>query len=345
MPNFIRSRYASYTTAGKTWLTLGIAALVVDAAICYRYGISLTFWHAAGFALVAVFFAWLPDASYTEFENKRYGSGVALGLACIPLGLVAFQSHLGYGAGVRLGDMQQTGVQNTKHADARRQVEDNEANLKMWKEHLATLTAANAWAATVDPVGLKEQAATLGQTVEAEKARGGCGPKCIGYMKQKAELESRIGIAEQASKLTSQIEATQRKIDEYRAASANVAYTSSAVVNQNNVAAQLYLAFTGAAPDQAIDPDNVTQSFTSIFIAGGGSLAFMLMAPLGFFVAGRNRVHVEEVSVSPAVRTSGLSALDANLGNVAGGRLDVGFHLPQGVTLRQIAQREGMATA
>lgn len=295
MPDFIRSRYASYTTTGKTWLTLGIVALIVDAAICYKYGITLTFWHAVGFALVAVFFAMLPDAAYSEIENRRIASGIALSLLCIPLGMVAFQSHLGYGAGVRLGDMQQTGVQNTKYEDGRAKVAENKALVEMWTATKNELEAQNAWVASVSADGLKAQVAAATLSIDQEAKRGGCGPKCLERTKEKADLENRIAIAEKVSDLTNRIDAAQRKIDEYRVASEQTDYRSSAVVNQNNVAAQLYLAFTGAAPDQAVDPDSVTQSFTSIFIAGGGSLAFMIMAPVGFFVAGRNRLqHVEE---------------------------------------------------
>lgn len=313
MPNFIRARYASYTTTGKTWLSLGILALIVDAAICYRYGISLTFWHAMGFALVAVFFAWLPDAAYTEIEKHRYASGVVLGLACIPLGLVAFQSHLGYGAGVRLGDMQQTGVQNTKYEDGRKKVDENKALVAMWTANKEKLEAENAWVATVSADGLKAQVAAAALAIDQEAKRGGCGPKCLERTKEKGELENRIAIAEQVTSLTSRIEATQRKIDEYRAQSEQTDYRSSAVVNQNNVAAQLYLAFTGADAAQAIDPDQVTSSFTSIFIAGGGSLAFMIMAPLGFFVAGRNRVPEVEADAAEAVRTRTVTASSADL--------------------------------
>lgn len=337
MLNFARARYASYTPAGKAWLTAGVVALIVDAAICYRYGISLTFWHAVGFALVAIFFAWLPDEMYSQFEKKQYGSGIAMAIACAVLGPIAFQSHVGYSAAVRLGDMQQTGVQNTKHSDARRQVEDNEANLKMWRAHLDKLTADNPWAATVNPDGLKEQAATLGQTVDAERARGGCGPKCMGFMKQKADLEARIGVAEQASKLASQIEATQRKVDQYREASANVAYSSSTVVNQNSINASMFLAATGADPDKAIDPDSVTQSYASLLISSGGSLAFMIMAPLGFFCAGRNRVPEGEESTATA-----LSAYDANLGSVTAGTVLTPRAEPSSHTVVQVTDRSAL---
>lgn len=346
MPNFIKARYASYTTTGKTWLTLGLVALIVDAAICYRYGITLTFWHAVGFALVAIFFALLPDAAYSEVEHKRYASGVALSLLCIPLGTVAFYSHLGYGAGVRLGDMQQTGVQNTKYEDGRKKVEENKKLVEMWTSTKTQLEADNAWVASVSADGLKAQVAAAQLAIDQEARRGGCGPKCLVLTQQKGDLENRIAVAEKVSDLTNRIDAAQRKIDEYRAASEQTEYRSSAVVNQNNVAAQLFLAFTGEAPDKAIDPDQVTTNFTSIFIAGGGSLAFMIMAPVGFFVAGRNRkAGVVEYVEAEAASPQSLSSLNAALGKVTAGRLDLGLHLPQGVTLRQIAQQQGMSPA
>jgi hypothetical protein len=291
MRSTIRNLFAAYNGSGRFWLGLGIVALIVDAAISYQYGISLTALHGLGFALVAVFFALLPDAAYGEIESKRYASGVAMAALCIPLGMVAFYSHLGYGAGVRVGDMQQTGVQNVRYDDAREKVADNKRNVALWTEQLADLTKQAPWAATVNPDGLKAQLASADKAVELEGKRGGCKSKCLALMKEKASLEERIATAERATDLQTRIAATQRLIDGYREAAAKTDFKSSAVVNQNNVAASLFLAMTGADADKAIKPDETTTSFTSIFIAGGGSLAFMIMAPVGFFLAGRNRVH------------------------------------------------------
>lgn len=290
MRHAINRILSAYSGPGRFWLILGIVALIVDAAISYQYGKSLTILHGLGFALVAIFFALLPDAAYSEIEHRRIASGLVMGILCIPLGTVAFYSHLGYGAGVRLGDMQQTGVQNVKYDDARGKVEDNKRNVAMWTEQLADLTKIAPWSPTVNPDGLKAQLASADKAIELEAKRGGCKAKCLDRMKEKAALQERIATAERATDLQKRIEATQRLIDDYREASAKTEFKSSAVVNQNNVAAQLFLAMTGAEPDKAIKPDEVTSSFTSIFIAGGGSLAFMIMAPVGFFLAGRNRI-------------------------------------------------------
>jgi hypothetical protein len=286
----VRNIFAAYTGPGRFWLALGIVALIVDASISYQYGISLTKLHGLGFALVAIFFALLPDAAYSEIESKRIASGVVMAALCVPLGIVAFYSHLGYGAGVRVGDMQQTGVQNVRYDDAREKVADNKRNVGLWTEQLAELTKQSPWAPTVNPDGLKAQLASADKAIELEGKRGGCKSRCLALMKEKAGLQERIATAERATDLQTRIAATQRLIDGYREAAAKTDFKSSAVVNQNNVAAQLWLAVSGATADQAIKPDEVTSSFTSIFIAGGGSLAFMLMAPVGFFLAGRNRI-------------------------------------------------------
>jgi hypothetical protein len=289
MRTIAKNWFNQYSPQGKFWLTLGIAALIVDAAISYKYGITLTWLHGLGFALVAVFFALIPDQAYSEIEAKRFGSGIAMALLCVPLGSVAYYSHLGYGAGVRVGSIQQASVHNAKFDDTRASLESDRTNIAMWRDSLAKLQAENPWVATVSADGLKAQVAAHTKAIELEEARGGCKSKCLARMKEKGALEDRIALAEQSNKLAAQIEATQRIIDKKTAEAAAATFESSPVVNQTNVAAQLFLAMSGAGADKAVKPDDVTTSFTNIFIAGGGSLAFMIMAPLGFFAAGRYR--------------------------------------------------------
>lgn len=288
--------YAGYSSIGKFWLTLGIAALIVDAAISYQYGVTLTRLHGFGFALVAIFFALLPDAAYSEFESRRVGSGIAMAALCVPLGMVAFYSHLGYGAGVRLGDMQQTGVHNAKFEDTRESLKSDKTNIELWRKQLAELLEQNAWAASVKADAMRSQVATWDKAIENETKRGGCKSKCEAKMRERDALNERIGKIEQVEDLNKRIEATQRIIDGKTKEASIATYESSSVVNQTNVAAQLYKAlFTDAKAEDAINPDAVTASFTNIFIAGGGSLAFMIMAPVGFFLAGRYRKSAKEL--------------------------------------------------
>lgn len=296
----LKQWYSGYTSIGKFWLTLGIAALVVDAAISYQYGVTLTRLHGFGFALVAIFFALLPDAAYSEIEHRRIGSGIAMAALCVPLGMVAFYSHLGYGAGVRLGDMQQTGVHNAKFEDTRESLKSDRTNIDLWRKQLAELLEQNAWAASVKADALRSQVETADKAIELETKRGGCKSKCEAKMRERDAINERIGKIEQVEDLNKRIEATQRIIDGKTKEANAATYESSSVVNQNNVAAQLFLAFTGAAPESAINPDNVTASFTNIVIAGGGSLAFMIMAPVGFFLAGRFRRREDDIQTAKA---------------------------------------------
>ncbi len=110
--------------------SMGAIALIVDAAICWQYGISMSTWHAAGFALLAAFFAMLPDAAYRAWRGGEKVNGVVLGALSVCLGVVAYQSHLGYSAGVRVGDIQKTDIVNSERKDQRIALADNYATHK-----------------------------------------------------------------------------------------------------------------------------------------------------------------------------------------------------------------------
>lgn len=279
-----------FTPKGQFWLTVGAIVLAVDMAMSFKYGWSQTALHALGFAAVAFLMAFLPDAAVEEWTQGRKMASLFLWLVACPfLTAVALYSHIGYGAGVRVGDIQQTGVQNVVYADARKTVEDGERNLKMWRERLDRLTSANAWAASTKAEGLRAQLDSAQKAIDLETARGGCKAKCLERMKDKAAIEERIATVEQAADLTRQIEATQKLVDKARKDAAGQKLVSSAVVNQNTVAASMWLAVNGHDPKEAIEPDKVTTSFVNIFINLGGAIAFIMMAPIAIYLAGRNR--------------------------------------------------------
>jgi len=289
MKTFAKSYWDSFTPVGQFWLALGIGALIVDAAISFKYGWTQTGIHAAGFAMLAIFFAFLPDQAALMWERKKYFASLSMWAVTVCIGVMAYWSHVGYGAGVRVGDIQQTGVQNTIHKAVNQNLDSERANLDSWKKQLATLMEQNAWAATVKADGLRAQLATHDEAIRQEGKRGGCGPKCLSLKREKDKLEERIATIEQASDLTKRIEATQRILDTKLAKAEKTEFKSSSVVNQVSTAGQLYLAFSGAKPEDTLEPDRVTVSYANLIITAGGSLAFMLMAPIGFFIAGRNR--------------------------------------------------------
>jgi hypothetical protein len=314
----IRNWFNQYTAHGKFWLALGLFALGVDAAISYQFGISMTTLHGLGFALVAVFFALVPDASYTEYEHGRIGPALGLSALCIPLGMVAFYSHLGYGAGVRVGDIQQTSVQNAKFEDKVDNTKKLNEDIEFFKkrrdaldQEMAALvsTKVGAWSVAVRPSSAAElDGAVAAKTMERdqEASRGGCKSQCLNREKELAHLTALRAKAKEIEDNEAQHAAAVVGLTNARQQVAETSYTSSRVVNQTNVAAQLFLAMSGAGADKSIDPDKVTTSFTNIFIAGGGSLAFMIMAPVGFFLAGRYRLKeamdVDEPVAAPVAR-------------------------------------------
>lgn len=319
MKAFAKSYWDSFTPVGQFWLALGGVALFVDAAIAFKYGWTQTTLHAAGFALCAIFFAFLPDQAALMWEQRKRLASLAVWTICVPLGAMAYWSHLGYGAGVRVGDIQQTGVQNNIHKAVNKSVDSEEKNLENWRNQLASkererdaLRAANPWAAKTSPDALKADIANMEgdmlfarskqcANVTLKDSRSFC-DRLTALRKQLGEFNQMNKIAADIDSLNGQIAGTQRVIDGKIKEAKGTEFKSSSVVNQVSVAGQLYLAFSGAKPEDTLEPDRVTTSYANILITAGGSLAFMLMAPLGFYVAGRNRKHVlaMPVEITPA---------------------------------------------
>lgn len=278
-----------YTPLGQLFLFLGAGALVVDAGMSYAFGSSMSKWHAIGFALCAFFLAFLPDAAYREHEHGRKGTAFVLGLLCIPLGIVAYYTHVGYTVGQRVMDADSATVQNAKYDDTRDSVDEGKRSLKLAEARLKDLEAANAWAPSVTATALRAQLETHQKAIDLEAARGGCKTKCNAEMAKKAALESRIAILEERTALTDKIEATKRWLDGARTQAKGVEKKTSQAVNQNKFVSQLVLAYAGADTEAALNPDATTQNFVQIFISAMVALVGIIMAPVGMFVAGRNR--------------------------------------------------------
>lgn len=289
----------NYSPAGQKWFLIFLAAVVVDAGLAAKFGFSQTLLHGIGFALVALIFSLLPDAAVEEWEGGRKIAGVFLGILCIPIGLMAFYSHLGYSASVRVGDMQRTGVINTVADDVRKEIEDQKALLTMFEGRLAELSKGNAWSTTVTANALRARMDSLNLAIRLEEQRGGCKAKCLERTKERDDVAARIAVLERIDDTTGKIEATKNVIASLREKSAITKPVQSDVVNQTNVGAQIYLAFTGSAPGTAIRPDEITQTFTNIMIMGVGSLVFLLLAPISYYKAGRNRRRTVIANVPP----------------------------------------------
>jgi hypothetical protein len=115
-------------------------------------------------------------------------------------------------------------------------------------------------------------------------------------MAKKAALESRIAILEERTALTEKIEATKRWLDTARTQAKGAEKKTSQAVNQNKFVSQLVLAYAGADTEAALNPDATTQNFVQIFISAMVALVGIIMAPVGMFVAGRNRKGFAEIA-------------------------------------------------
>lgn len=278
--------WRGYTPFGQFFLSLAAVAIVVDAVICYNYGITQTFWHGVGFALLAIVIAVLPDAAAQEWERGGKGSAWTIALGCVLMLPVAYQSHLGYSAGVRVGDIRVT--------QAKMDVaDDNRDSIEQARRDKASAEAAIArlkWLpADVTANGIAAEIDTKNEAIRQETRRGGCGPNCLRLRGELAELEKRKGAIEDLTKEKARLEAANNWLKNAKEKVASAETVNSTTVNQNRVASQLFNLMRGQSAADAINPDKVTETFVNTGISGANSLAFMLMAPLCWFVAGRNR--------------------------------------------------------
>lgn len=305
------SYWRSHSTTGRVWLTMGLIALVVDAALCYQYGVTQTTLHGIGFAVVALFFAKLPDGAYEEYHKGNKIAGLFLGLLTIPLGAVAYQSHIGYGAGVRMGDIKQASIQDARYDGAQATAKENAGNLAMWKAQLAKLMENDAWTATVKADALRSEIADLESRIIEEKSgkrgrRAGCGKECERLQDLRTKAVEKLGRVEQREDLTEKIAATMNLVNKYREAAATTNAGMSSVAMQTTANTQLFgvirAAWTGEKLEDAMKTSEETAKLANLIITAAGSLAFMLMAPIGFFMAGRNRIkgRDDEQSYEPA---------------------------------------------
>lgn len=318
----ISDYFRQYTPTGRVLLVIAIFALIVDAGIAYKYGVSQTTLHGLGFALMALFFAILPDQAYSAFRAGRWGMGCLFAVAALPIGAMAYYSHLGYGASVRTGDMQQASIQDARYEDTRAKVEmarRNMASALKRREFLQSkreeMLSAQPWAATATATAQRKIVADLEAAAAREAGRGGCGPRCESIHAQvKAEqeklgaLESRVRFDDEIAKLDKQIAATKEWLESSAAEAKVTTAGDSSVQRQNVTAGQLVKLMRGASDADAIKPTQAELIIANLMITGGGSLAFMLMAPLGFLMAGLYRREEDDEDVSRTVSRETVNA-------------------------------------
>lgn len=298
---FLAKFWSGYTGFGQFMLTLAAVAIVVDAVICYNYGVTQTFWHGVGFALLAVVLAVLPDAAYEEWQKKAYGSAVGIVAGCCFMVPVAYQSHLGYSASVRVGDMN---IVNAK-AEARDNDRDSIEQARKDKAMAEAAIARLKWLpSNVTSAGLDAEIKNLeGDRIYARSKQ--CAnvtlPESRAFCDRITELRKQKAASEDLTKERARLDAANAWLNRAKEKVASTEVAQSAVANQTKVASQLFNLMRGQDAKDAINPDTITQTFVNTGIAGANSLAFLLMAPLCWFVAGRNRrKDAETLASTPA---------------------------------------------
>lgn len=284
--SFLSTQWKQYTPFGQMLWVLALIAISVDAGISYQFGSTLSVLHAAGFALVALAFCILPDVSAMEFRKGRKTTGGWIALACIPLGMVAFLTHLGYSASIRVGDFQQSDVHNAKYEDTRDAVKDAEGRIKQFSDRIAELKAANPWITTVSADGLKAQEPALEEAIAQESRRGGCGPKCLALKQKLADVMEQAGKAEELASHEAMLTAAQRGLDKARASAHDATYVSSTAVNHTDTLFKAISFVRGQFTENVTMTD---RDVTNTGIMGASSIAFLLLAPLFYLAAGLNR--------------------------------------------------------
>lgn len=334
--------HQSFATLQRIFLGVGSVGLIVSCLMTFKFGIAMSWLHALALCLVTICAAFIFP--FRAFVQRMGFTGAARSLAVLGTFFVGVElfSHVGYTIGQRQDSSVHAVAQNASYTAAQESMAQEQTNLAMWREHLAKLKADNAWVATVSADGLRAQVEAAQMAIDQEAARGGCGPRCLARMKEKAGLEERIALAEQASDLTKKIEATQRILDKKTEVATSAKVGFSPVKAQTDFVGQLWLLTTGTDGEKALNPDAVTLSVTQIIIGFFIALAATFLPTAAFYMAffgHKPKLELpedEEPAAAPAV---------AARPSASGGRLDLGLHLPEGVTLRQIARQQGLATA
>lgn len=306
--NFIATQWHSYNPLGQFVFAVSLFAITVDAAVAYQYGVSMTKLHGWGFAIVAIAFCILPDIAIEAARARKWAAAIGLGIGCFGLGLVALQSHLGYGGGIRLKEMQQNGFHVLKAADVRKSADSEEKNLAAWRKtletkqgELASLKEAAGWVTSIDAPSLEAELATLRERMAAEEKgqrgkKAGRGKEYENLQNQANAVGKRLdavkrfnALSDEIKGLEHDIKTTQAIVDKKTTKVAEVGFESNVIVNQNDIAASLVNFLYGVDPEQAIRPTEVQRVVANTLITGFNSLGFLLCAPLLQIAAGLNR--------------------------------------------------------
>ena len=300
MSQTIKDLFGELTAWGRFWLWLGLAALCAAAWMSFMVGLKMTWAHAIFMAILTIVAAFLPEAAYKAWHERKRASAIALAILAAPLFVVEFGQHAAYTAGIRGHELATTKVQNIKYEDARDDVAEAKANLTMFTKRLADIETKQAWAASVTADGLRANIETAQKAIDLETARGGCKAKCLGLMKEKASLEERIKTLEARDDYTGKIEAAKAVIARAREKSAATEHKSSQTEHMNAFLSKA-VAFVG---DGSLEPNARIEQGTQLSANLAIALAGTGLPALALFIAGLYRKEEDDQDSDTAVGTA-----------------------------------------
>jgi hypothetical protein len=268
-------RYFRIAAIGTT-----IASAILTAIFAWNQGAS---WYVSipivlGLVMFSIASDYVLLFINDAWKSKRYVFTTFVALGGLLVFTINLISNVGSVGWQRESVVSAAKVQNTRYDAAQDGVAEDKASLALFKQQLADLTAANAWAATVKPDGLKAQVLDLRKAEEAEARLGGCKAKCRAIQNQITEIQGRIAVAEQATDLAKRIEATQRVLDTKRTKAASQDKAVAAPASQALFFASMF--------NVSLDPSEASQTWTdrgiATWLALGLCIAPMLFGMLGW---------------------------------------------------------------
>lgn len=277
--------YGRYSAWGRFWLSLGVVLLAAAAAMSFDFGWGVSAKHAIFLAGMSFVTAFIPDAAYEMWNERKRGASLAIAACSLPLFGLEFFSHAGYTAGLRGINVSETRVQNTKYDAAQAAADEEKQAYDMMARRLAKLTEENGWAATVTADSLRARLPGLDLAISQEEARGGCKQKCLDRTKERDDVKSRIAVLEERSELQKKLEAARTWLDKRRKKADTTEHKSSAVEHQNAFLTKaVALTVNGTLEATAVQAEKVQQAVNlGMALAGTG------LPALCFFAAGLYR--------------------------------------------------------
>lgn len=309
MKNPLKELFGELDVWGKVFLYVGLLGLACAIGMVADYGSQVSLFHAGFLIVVCMLTALGPHAVVHVWEKGKKVAAVVVALTMPWLFQQEFQSHAVYTAGLRGSNVAEAQVQHAKYDGAQKSTTNEQANLDMWRSRLATLNSERekmgtelSWLPTVTPDGLRAEIAVHDKEIALETARGGCKTRCAQRMKDKADLEKRISLAEafkskadEIAGLNNQIKATQKILDDKVTVAATVDYKPSAVDMGGKFLAKLVAMRSGSLKASELQVEG-TDQYQNLSLALSATLA----PAIGFFLAGLFRLPRQEPTYADA---------------------------------------------